>query len=150
MTPILVPTLAQLSIELSIAKARYDDINRRWNAGEEGLNDLLDETSDECVDIAEAIAELPATSLADLRIKARALTFGGSYLDEKGQVTEDRLIAQIMSGLLDERIVQVKEPRDIGAENKELVRILFISFLKTFPLAVILVAIIRFVGGYWQ
>lgn len=106
MSPILVPTLAELDIELGKAKARYDAVTVRWNAGERSdeMDELLNHTADECIDIASAIAALPAASLEHLRIKARALTFGGSYLDVDNPVNYERLIAQILTGLLDERI----------------------------------------------
>lgn len=111
MTPILVPTLAELGIELGKAMAAEDAAYQAWlpqyHAGN-GTADTAeskeaDRTSDVVSGIIDQIAALPAASLADLRVKAMAM----DWHNRKVETPHDfwtRLGAQLVAGLLDERI----------------------------------------------
>lgn len=101
MTPILVPTLAELGIELQRAegvRAALDSTGKVYDAA------LM-----HCWSILDQIAELPAASIADLRIKARAFDWSAQLLEGEPYHNpsdgEEKIMRQLVAGLLDERIV---------------------------------------------
>lgn len=101
MTPILVPTLAELGIELQRAegvRAALDSTDKVYDAA------LM-----HCWSILDQIAELPAASIADLRIKARAFDWSAQLLEGEPYHNpsdgEEKIMRQLVAGLLDERIV---------------------------------------------
>lgn len=108
MSPILVPTLAELGIELQRARAAYaravaDEDAGRIPSSPDGASDTAAES---IALLRSQIAEIPAASLADLRVKAAALSYWleGSSLYDPRWANEETLSAQLVAGLLDERI----------------------------------------------
>ena len=112
--PILVPTLAELAIELGRA-----DANRAALESDPGYDAALLH----CWSVLDQIAELPAASLADLRIKARAFDWSARLLDDEPYHNpsdgEQKIMRQLVAGLLDEGSVPANatatEPEDIAS-----------------------------------
>lgn len=111
MSPILVPTLAELGIELGKAMAIEKEAHRAWHVLYDAGRGLgITPESDACdaaylvvSDLTDQIAAIPAASLADLRVKAMAMEWHNRTI-EKPDDFWTRLGAQIVDGLLDERI----------------------------------------------
>lgn len=114
MNPILVPTLAELRIEIDRvhgeAEATYYSIRDDMPAGQqEALGQKWEALADQRDQTLAAMAALPAASVADLRAKAYALALMDRITE--GEVVESpsddeaKLMRQLIAGLLDERIV---------------------------------------------
>lgn len=110
MSPILVPTLAELRTEL----ARLDHIRalasaqQDANPDDKALDEAWDVATDACWGALDQIAALPASSLADLRVKAYAFNWSAELLDgepfHNPTNSEEQIMRQLVAGLLDERI----------------------------------------------
>jgi hypothetical protein len=110
MSPILVPTLAELRTELD----RLDAIRRTLSAQTDAAPDdkaaaaAWDAATDACWRTLDAIAEIPAASLPDLRVKAYGLAWSARLLDGEPYYNpcpgEEKILRQLVAGLLDERI----------------------------------------------
>lgn len=101
MNPILVPTLAELRIELDRANAVRLAVPRGHEAAYEAALTC-------CWAIIDEIAELPASCLADLRVKAYAVDWSARVLEDEpfGNPSEGerKMFQQLVAGLLDERL----------------------------------------------
>lgn len=111
MSPILVPTLAELRVELDRLQTKsaqaWTSIRGEFGSIEHDAScDRAVAASAAVDDTVEAIAALPAASLADLRVKAYALDFLDRTCEpfEYVATTDLTLIRQLIAGLLDERI----------------------------------------------
>jgi hypothetical protein len=98
--PILVPTLNELRVELD----RVDSIRSALSVESEDYDAALSA----CWSLLDQIAELPAWTLADLRVKAYAFDWSARLLQDEPYRNpssgEEKIMKQIVSGLLDERI----------------------------------------------
>lgn len=111
MSPILVPTLTELGVELSRAIAVENVAHARWlplyEAGKAMANspedDACQAASGAISDLTDQIAVIPAVSLADLQVKAMAMDWHNRTI-EKPEDFWTLLGAQLVAGLLDERI----------------------------------------------
>ena len=108
MSPILVPTLAELGIELERALAALALAVEVESANPEmgHANCASDQFAELVGHLSSEITALPAASIADLRVKARALSYwqAGSRIDDQRWPNEEALSRQLVAGLLDERI----------------------------------------------
>lgn len=103
------PSLAALALEL----ARVDAIRAALSddAGNHaaGTQHQYDAALLDCWAVLDRIAEAPATSLPDLRIKARAFDWSARLLDDEPYRNpsegEEKILRHLVSGLLDERFV---------------------------------------------
>lgn len=107
MSPILVPTLAELGIELSRAMGVEQAALARWHqirdAGATPDEAACDEAYRVISDLTDQIAAIPAASLADLRVKALAMDWHNRTVEAPEDFWQ-HLGAQLVAGLLDERI----------------------------------------------
>lgn len=111
MSPILVPTLAELGIELGKAIAVENAAHARWLPLYEAGNAMANSPEDHACqtayaaasDLTDQIAAIPAVSLADLRVKALAMDWHNRTI-EKPDDFWSSLGAQIVAGLLDQRV----------------------------------------------
>lgn len=101
MSPILVPTLAELWIELGRAEA--------IRAATSTATDDYEPALKQCWHILDQITELPSASIADLRIKARAFDWSARLIGDESYNNpsdgEEKIMRQLVAGLIDERIV---------------------------------------------
>lgn len=100
MTPLFVPTLTELEIKLQLAETSraVSEDNPNYEAA------LMN-----CWSILDQIADLPARTLADLRIKARTFDWSAQLLEGEPYRNpsdgEVKIMRQLVAGLMDERIV---------------------------------------------
>jgi len=109
-TPILVPTLSELGVEFVRAyglervalTAAADADARKGDPLEVAYEQAVAFTSS----IIDQIAAMPAASLSDLRVKARALDWYHQTVEgpDFGRYPDERLVQHLVAGLLDERI----------------------------------------------
>ena len=110
MSPILVPTLAELRTELDRLDAIRRDLSVKTDAAptDEAVQAVYDTATDACWRTVDAIADIPAASLADLRVKSYALDWSARLLDGEPYhnpcAGEEKILRQLVAGLLDERI----------------------------------------------
>lgn len=110
MTPILVPTLAELWIELGRADSERVALSAQNDANpdDDSVQKAWEQKADHCWAILDQMAELPAASIADLRIKARAFDWSARVLNGEPYHNpsdgEEKIMRQLVAGLLDERI----------------------------------------------
>lgn len=110
MSPILVPTLSELRVELDRLEAVRATASAAHDANPEGegLEQAWEATTDACWHVLDQIAALPAASLDDLRVKAHAFNWSASLLNGEPYHNptdeEEQILRQIVAGLLDERI----------------------------------------------
>lgn len=109
MTPTLVPTLAELDIELNRTVAAFDAAASDHNAQPDDGNcrDAVAHAALEAFEVVTQITHLRAASISDLRVKAKALAQLFTAVPDSRPVgiEQRRLCQQIIDGLLDERIV---------------------------------------------
>ena len=109
MTPILIPTLAELDIELNRTVAAFDAAARAHHAQLHDGNsqDEVAHAALEAFEVVTQIIDLPAASISDLRVKAKALAqlFAAVPDSQPVGIEQRRLCQQIIDVLLDERIV---------------------------------------------
>lgn len=111
MSPILVPTLAELGIELDRAVAVETEAHRAWLAlhqsGREAKRSpeaaACDAASEAVSDLIDQIAGIPAATIADLRVKAMAMEWHNRTVEAPDDFWT-RLGAQIVDGLLDSSV----------------------------------------------
>lgn len=111
MNPTLVPTLAELHIELQRATAAQTKASRNLELARiEGavtavFEEALHRTETDANTIAHQIAAIKAASLADIRVQAFALGWlQGKPDGSELPMCERRLATQIVEGLLNEEI----------------------------------------------
>ena len=108
MSPPLVPTLAELDIELQHALAALNEalVAEEADPSLAVANGASDQAASRIYDLSAQIEALPAFSMEGLRAKARALAYwqAGSTLETERWSNEESLSRQIVAGLLDERI----------------------------------------------
>ena len=110
MSPILVPTLSELAVELAKAIDIDDAILARWHALQHAGADaaaLEAESHASYIVVSELtdqIAALPIASIADLRVKAMAMDWYNRTIEPPADFWT-QLGAQIVAGLLDQRVV---------------------------------------------
>lgn len=103
MTPILVPTLDELAVEFERASDAERAANALCVASGEGAAEGLayDEACGALGAVCGQIAELPAQTLAHVRLKARALAWY-AFPDGQEPVTiDERLAFQLVRALVD-------------------------------------------------
>jgi hypothetical protein len=109
MTPVLVPTLAELDIELHRTVAAFDAAASAHHAqpNDSNYQDAVAHAALEAFEVVTQIIHLRAASIPDLRVKARALAqLFTAVPDSRPEGIEQRgLCQQIIDGLMDERIV---------------------------------------------
>lgn len=105
----LVPTLAELDIELKRTVAAFDAAAsaHRAQPGDSDCQDAATYAALEAFEVVTQITHLPAASIPDLRVKAKALAQLVSAVPDSRKVGIEQchLCQQIIDGLLDERIV---------------------------------------------
>ncbi|WP_108462263.1 hypothetical protein [Devosia naphthalenivorans] len=110
MSPILVPTLAELRVELDRLDGQRRAASARNNAdpNDRALETAWNDAATACWHVLDQIAALPASSIADLRVKAYAFDWSARLLDGESYYNpsdgEEAILRQLVSGLLDERI----------------------------------------------
>jgi hypothetical protein len=111
MNPTLVPTLAELHIELQRAIAAHANVTRNLDLARlEGavtavFEDALQRFETEADNIAHQIAVIDAASLADIRVHAYALAWLHAKPDGfELPMCERRLATQLVAGLMNEEI----------------------------------------------
>jgi len=111
MNPILVPTLAELSTELEREIALLKMLEAALNEQEamsgravpkgDASDIAYNSAVDRCCTLAREIAELPAQTLQDLRVKAQALAWHAFPDGREPAPADERLAFQLVRGLLD-------------------------------------------------
>ncbi len=110
MNPILVPTLAELRVELDRAEGIRAAIAAKMDDQPETdeLTAKRDQAEAACFSLLNQIAAISAASLADLRVKAHAFNWSARLLDDEPYRNptdgEVQIMRQLVIGLLDERI----------------------------------------------
>lgn len=109
MSPILVPTLSELRVELDRLDAERIKASATSDADptDRTLNKAWELSIDACWAVLDQIAATPAASLADLRVKAHAFNWSATLLDGEPYHNpsggEEQIMRQLVAGLLDER-----------------------------------------------
>lgn len=107
MTPLLVP-LAELGIELNRTVAAFDAAASAHHArpDDQAGQDAVAHAALEAFKVVAQIIPVPATSIPDLRVKAKALAqLCAAVPDSRPMgIEQRRLCRQIIDGLRDERI----------------------------------------------
>lgn len=111
MTPMLVPTLAELACELDQAVASYKIIDAAMTEREavtglavpkgDPMDDAFNAACDRCSGLVLEIANLPAQTAHDLRTKARALEWHAFSDGQEPATYDERLAFQLVRALLD-------------------------------------------------
>ena len=111
LSPILVPTLAELSDELERAIAALTDAEAALDAREaatgvavpkgDAMDNAYNEACSACSDLVCEIANQPAQNANDLRVKARALEWHVFPDGQEPSIFDERLAFQIVRALLD-------------------------------------------------
>lgn len=108
MNPVLVPTLAELDIELNRTMAALDAAASAHHAQPDhsACQDAVAHAALEAFEVVTQIIHLRAASISDLRVKAKALAqlFVAVPDSRPVGIEQRRLCQQIIDGLLDERI----------------------------------------------
>lgn len=108
MTTVLIPTLAELDIELNRTVAAFDAAARAHGdrPADNNCQDEVAHAALEAFEVVTQIINLPAASIPDLRVKAKALAqlFAAVPDSQPVGIEQRRLCQQIIEGLLDERI----------------------------------------------
>lgn len=103
MTPILVPTLDELAVEFERASAAERAANALCVASGEGRAEgfAYDEACSALGEVCQQIAELPAQTMAHVRLKARALAWQSFPDGQEPAPVDERLAFQLVRALVD-------------------------------------------------
>ena len=109
MSPLLVPTLAELDVELNRTVAVFNAASSAHHTQPDDGNrqDEVAHAALKAFEVVTEIIHLTAASIPHLRVKAKALRHLFNAVPESRSVgiEQRRLCQQIIEGLLDDRIV---------------------------------------------